>query len=208
MRSIIVFVILVIVSSCTTIKSSQLKNGDLLFVSANNEGLSKAIDAVTQTKQSNHFSHIALLEKENNQLFVMHAGTKNGSERISLQDFVLDEKNDKNTITVYRLKRKYQHTIKNAIEVAKTWLGKPYNYSYVLSDEKLYCSDFVQRSFAKDTVFKLNPMTFINPQTGKTDVMWVEFYKKQNIEVPEGKPGCNPNGMASSDKIKRMGILK
>lgn len=208
MRSILVFASLILLSSCSTIKSSQLKNGDLLFVSANNEGLSKAIDAVTQTKQSTHYSHIALLEKENNQLFVMHAATKNGSERISLQDFVLDEKNDKNTITIYRLKRKYQHTIKNAIEVGKTWLGKPYNYSYVLSDEKLYCSDFVQRSFAKDTVFKLNPMTFINPQTGKTDEMWIEFYKKQNLEVPEGKPGCNPNGMASSDKIKRMGILK
>jgi len=41
-------------------------------------------------------------------------------------------------------------------------------------------------------------MTFINPKTRKIDDFWISFYKKQNLEVPEGQPGCNPNGLAAS----------
>jgi hypothetical protein len=27
------------------------------------------------------------------------------------------------------------------------------------------------------------------------------------IEIPEGQAGCNPNGMAASDKIEKVGNL-
>ena len=50
-------------------------------------------------------------------------------------------------------------------------------------------------------------MTFVNPKTGKTDVAW-EAFIKQNLEVPEGKPGCNPNGMVASPKIKFLGKIR
>lgn len=185
----------------------KLENGDLLFVSANGSQLSGAIDRVTQTEKSTHYSHIGLLEKEKKNFYVLHAGTRNGSERVPLDQFLRDEQQENNHVDLYRLKGDFQKSIPNAIGVAKTWLGKPYNYSYILSDQQLYCSDFVQRSFAKDSIFELNPMTFINPQTGKTDPTWEVFYKKQNLDVPEGKPGCNPNGMAASNKIKFLGKL-
>ncbi|UZJ63544.1 hypothetical protein OKW96_13685 [Sphingobacterium sp. KU25419] len=50
-------------------------------------------------------------------------------------------------------------------------------------------------------------MTFINPSTGKIDDFWKNFYQKQGLEVPEGKLGCNPNGLAASDKIIKIGHL-
>lgn len=201
-----IFLLGFLLGSCSTY-GVKLKNGDFLFISANNEGLSAAIDAVTQTDKSTHYSHIALLEKENKTYWVLHAATKNGSERISLTSFIQEEQNEGNIIEVYRLKKQYQKSIPTAIASAKTWLGKPYNYSYIRSDEKLYCSDFVQRSFEKDTIFDLNPMTFINPATGKTDSTWVAFYKNQQVEVPEGQLGCNPNGMAASTKIDFKGKI-
>ncbi|MCO5259702.1 MAG: hypothetical protein M9916_06120 [Crocinitomicaceae bacterium] len=206
-RSILAITFLLLLSSCASTHGVHLKNGDLLLVSANDAGLSKAIDAVTQTDKKTHYSHIALLEKDKKTYYVLHAGTKNGSERIPLQTFVTIEHQDNQSIAVYRLKNQYQKTIPNAIITAKTWLGKPYNYSYVLSNEKLYCSDFVQRSFAKDSIFELNPMTFKNPSTGETDPTWIEFYKKQDREVPEGQLGCNPNGLAASPKVKMIGII-
>ena len=48
-------------------------------------------------------------------------------------------------------------------------------------------------------------MTFKNPQTGEFLAGWVDHYKKLGIPVPEGEPGCNPNGMAASDKIEMTG---
>src|SRR5699024_9632725 len=138
-----------------------LQNGDLIFVVAGKNTVSKAIDRVTQTSKTTHYSHIALLEKEENgDLFVLHAAPKNGSERLPLKDFLARASQNHIQIDIYRLKKEYQDAISQAVKTAKTWLGKPYNYSYILSDEKLYCSDFIQRSFAKDSIFKLEPMTF------------------------------------------------
>ena len=51
-------------------------------------------------------------------------------------------------------------------------------------------------------------MTFINPNTKTTDEYWIEFYQSKNTEVPEGKLGCNPNGISKSDKIYKVFSLK
>ncbi|NAW52066.1 hypothetical protein GNY06_12035 [Elizabethkingia argentiflava] len=187
----------------------SLKNGDLLLVVANNTPLSGAIDRVTQTPKSTHYSHMGILEKSGKEYWVLHAGPRNGSERIRLEEFLYYEKQSgQEAIHVYRLNGEYRRSIPNAILEAKKWLGKPYNYTYILSDERLYCSDFVQRSFARDSIFRLEPMTFVNPKTGKTDLAWQDFYKQQKLEVPEGKLGCNPNGMAASSKIEYIGRIK
>ena len=206
-KLIVVFVFLLFICSCSNKYGTPLENGDFLFVSASSGSLSSAIDRVTQTKKATHYSHVGVLEKTSGEFWVLHAGTRNGSERIHLDSFLLHQRSDSNFVDVYRLKEQYRSAIPEALETAKKWLGKPYNYSYILSDDKLYCSDFVQRSFAKDSIFKLKPMTFINPKTGKIDASWVKFYQDQGIEVPEGKLGCNPNNMAASDKISRIGRI-
>ena len=51
-------------------------------------------------------------------------------------------------------------------------------------------------------------MTFKDPKTGTFPTAWVEYYQKFGIEIPEGKPGCNPNGLAASEKLERLGEIK
>jgi len=53
----------------------------------------------------------------------------------------------------------------------------------------------------------MNPMTFKDPKTGNFYPTWVEYYQKMGLEVPEGMPGCNPNGLAASEKLERLGSL-
>lgn len=186
----------------------ELKNGDLLFVGAFKEHLSGAINRVTQRNNQQSYDHVGILEKgKNDSCFVLEASSKKGSVRNILDSFCSTEGKDNRLISVYRLYPNYQSTIPNAIIVAKQLLGKPYNWSYVLNDDSYYCSDFVERAFRKDTVFHLEPMTFINPATGKIDAYWIEFYKKQKMEVPQGKLGCNPNGLAASPKLYLVGEL-
>jgi len=87
-------------------------------------------------------------------------------------------------------------------------LGKPYNFSYIMSDSAHYCSEFIFLAFVSDSIFKLEPMTFKDPKTGTFPTAWVEYYQKMGIEIPEGKPGCNPNGLAASEKREQLGKIE
>lgn len=199
-----VLFLLYLISGCKGLAVSDLKNGDLLFVTAKETGLSGAINNVTQKQENASFDHIGILEKDNNGFFVLHAAPKGGSQKQSLKQFVKEQSREGQNIIVYRLKPEYRNIIPSAIKKAESMLGKPYNFNYILDENSYYCSDFIERAFRKDNIFKLEPMTFIDPKTGKTNTFWEEFYKKKNIKVPEGEPGCNPNGLAGSDKLERI----
>lgn len=195
---------ILLISGCKSRPGEDLKNGDLLFVTAKEAGLSGAINNVTQKQKNASFDHIGILKKEGKSFFVLHAAPKGGSQKQSLRDFMRDQSEDEQHIVVYRLKEEFQKAIPSALKKAESMLGKPYNFNYILDDMSYYCSDFIERAFKDDHIFKLEPMTFMDPKTGKTNVFWEEFYKKKNLKVPEGELGCNPNGLAGSDKLERI----
>ncbi|WET00305.1 YiiX/YebB-like N1pC/P60 family cysteine hydrolase [Chryseobacterium arthrosphaerae] len=203
----ILFLLMTLLVHCASSRTGSLKNGDLLFVTAKETGLSGAINNVTQKQETASFDHIGILEKEGNKMFVLHAAPKGGSQKQDFKDFIKDQKEDGQSVVVYRLKPEYQKAIPKALEKANSMLGKPYNFNYILDENSYYCSDFIERAFRDESVFKLEPMTFIDPKTGKTNTFWEEFYKKKNVKVPEGEPGCNPNGLAGSDKLERVKVL-
>lgn len=201
---VLFFSILFFVVSCKNSQTLGLKNGDLLFVTAKESGLSGAINNVTQKQKNASFDHIGILQKDKSGTFVLHAAPKGGSQKQYLKDFLKDQANSGQKVVAYRLKPQYQKNISDAIEKANSMLGKPYNFNYILDENSYYCSDYIERAFRKDKIFTLEPMTFIDPKTGKTNVFWEEFYAKKDLKVPEGELGCNPNGLAASDKIERI----
>jgi hypothetical protein len=185
----------------------KLQSGDILFREKSSENISEAIDQVTQTAGATHFSHVGLAEVSDNGVVVLHADPEGGTCIVSIQEF-LHPKGDSVTVIAYRLKNEGQKAIPEAIQKAHQMLGKPYNFSYILSDSTHYCSEFIYLAFATDSVFNLEPMTFKDPATGTFPQAWIEYYQKMGIEIPEGKPGCNPNGLAASDKLERLGKIE
>lgn len=185
----------------------ELKTGDLLFRGETDKDISEAIDRVTQTNAATHFTHVGLVKTTGDSIFVLHASTSGGTCKISLREFLHQEDNSAEVVA-YRLKKAWQTAIPTAIIRAEKMLGKPYNFSYILSDSTHYCSEFIYRSFEPDSVFTLNAMTFKDPETGKFLPTWIEYYAKLGIDIPEGQPGCNPNGLAASDKLTRIGLVK
>ncbi|WP_083996819.1 YiiX/YebB-like N1pC/P60 family cysteine hydrolase [Chryseobacterium sp. BLS98] len=204
----IFFVAILLLQHCAPqTQSGKLKNGDLLFVTAKETGLSGAINNVTQKEKEASFDHIGIVEKTNSHWYVLHAAPKGGSQKQELKSFLTDQSEDGQKVMIYRLKPEYQKSIPAALKKAESMLGKPYNFNYILDENSYYCSDYIERSFREDHIFKLEPMTFIDPKTGETNAFWVDFYKKKNLKVPEGEPGCNPNGLAASDKLEKIGEL-
>lgn len=187
---------------------NDLKNGDLIFVGAQTEELSGAISRVTKISNETNFDHVGLIEKMTDSIFVLHAAPMGGSQREEIHHFYTSQTEKKNMIVIYRLKEKYQSSIPNAIVKAKTMLGKPYNWLYILNDNELYCSDFIERAFRENNIFELIPMNFKNKETGIIDDFWIDFYKKKGKTVPQDEPGTNPNQLATSDKLERIGVLE
>ena len=194
-------------TSCKTHNTSILENGDLLFVPAADSGLSGAINNVTQTEKKTSYDHIGIVKKEDRHLYVLHAAPKGGSQKQKLSHFLKEQTKHGQRIDVYRLRSEYQVSIPNSISKAESLVGKPYNFNYILDEHSYYCSDFVERAFRDNHIFQLEPMTFIDPKTGKTNAFWEKFYQDKNLKVPEGEPGCNPNGLAASDKLEKVGQL-
>jgi hypothetical protein len=194
--------------ACTQTNSQiKLQSGDLLFREEVSGKISAAIDQVTQTSGATHFSHVGLVEVTDTGVVVLHASPEGGTCIVSIQEF-LHPKGDSVSVIAYRLKKEGQKAIPEAIHKAHQMLGKPYNFSYILSDTAHYCSEFIYLAFAVDSIFKLEPMTFKDPANGKFPAAWVEYYQKMGIEIPEGQPGCNPNGLAASGKLERLGKIE
>jgi len=190
-----------------TISENQLQNGDFIFVEAKQYNLSGAINRVTQKSETENFDHIGLIEIEADKIFVLHASTQLGSDRQSFQEFYKENWNNNQKMVIYRLKEQYQKAIRPAIVQSKKMLGKPYNWTYILNEESYYCSDFIERIFRKDSIFEHIPMNFKNPKTNKIDDFWIDFYKKLNLDVPQNQPGTNPNQLAKSEKLFRVGVF-
>ncbi len=195
-------------TSCKTYNTSILENGDLLFVPSVDSGLSGAINNVTQTEKKTSYDHIGIVKKEKRHIYVLHAAPKGGSQKQELSHFLKEQTKSGQNIDVYRLKSEFRSAIPNSLRKAESLVGKHYNFDYILNENSYYCSDFVERAFREYQIFKLEPMTFIDPKTGKTNAFWEKFYKDRNLKIPEGEPGCNPNGLAASNKLLKVGILK
>ena len=185
----------------------DVRDGDLLFVTAGHGGLSAAIDDATGKQGGPSFDHVALVASAPQGWEVLHADEK-GSRRQTLEQFREDAKGKQRQIVVYRLHAPPDNAIADAVATARTMLGKPYNTAYVLDDDSYYCSDFIERAFRAQQVFATQPMNFKNLQTGEVAPYWVEFYRSRGMDVPQGAPGTNPNDMSAAPVLERIGELE
>lgn len=193
--------------SVAALEVLEVQEGDLLFVTAGHGGLSAAIDDATGKQGAPSFDHVALVASAPQGWEVLHADEK-GSRRQTLEQFREDAKGKQRQIVVYRLRAPPDNAIADAVATARTMLGKPYNTAYVLNDDSYYCSDFIERAFRALHVFALQPMNFRNPQTGEISRHWVDLYRGMGMEVPQGLPGTNPNDMAATPVLQRIGVLE
>lgn len=190
---------LCIVVSCS--KSNSIKSGDIVFRGATQSDLSEAINEVTQTTKATNYSHIGMCSVEDDTVFVYHSDLGKGVLREPLQMFLNPEDTSTYTIDLYRIKNLSKPQVKAAVNKAKTLLGASYNTTYILEDEGYYCSEYIYELFSKDSIFSLEPMTFKDPKTNTFHHGWITHYNDLKIDIPEGKLGCNPNGMANSNRL-------
>ncbi|WP_157666517.1 YiiX/YebB-like N1pC/P60 family cysteine hydrolase [Alkalitalea saponilacus] len=205
--SFFIFIMSFFLCACNGQSSFKLQTGDILFTGIEDHSLSsnlsQAIDGVTQTHLKTHFTHMGIVQIENDTIYVIHAEPKKGVHRELIGDFLTG----RGEASVFRLQDEWIYSVDGAIDSALSLLGLPYDYTYMIGGDAHYCSGFIYTIFEPAGVFQLEPMTFIDPETGDFHPVWVEHYKKMGIDIPEGAPGCNPNGMAASPALFNVGTF-
>ena len=192
--------------SCST--SVKIESGDLVFRGATQNDLSEAINEVTQTSKATNYSHIGLCDVVDDKVIVYHSDFDRGVVKESLEKFLNPNDSLTYNVDLYRIKNITKKQVIKAISIAKQLVGESYNTTYILEDEGYYCSEYIYELFKADSIFTLEPMTFINPETNDFHEGWISHYKELGIEIPQGKLGCNPNGMANSETILFLDNLK
>lgn len=209
-RNFLLAIVLTILLSCSNNKSQkafELQEGDLFFQDLDGSSLSDAIEEVTSEEKIMSFSHVGIaIQKENKGLMVLEA-IGEAVQLTDLDSFLMRSLNvnRKPKIRVARLKAQYQNRIKSALAYGQSLIGLPYDHIYLMSDSSYYCSELIYEIFKHSgdcsELFSLNPMTFKDAETGDFHPVWIEYYKNLAVEIPEGQPGCNPNGMSESKRI-------
>ena len=211
------FLIQPVVKPKKDIMKFDLEVGDILFQDLDSSPLCDAIEIVTPGYQNSNLSHIGIIIETGNNKIPNHYNEKSnpllntrvleaipGGVKSTRLDSFLNQSLDDNgnpKVLVGRLKSKYSSSIPNAVKFCQEKIGFEYDNDFLLNNNKYYCSELIFEAFKKDSIFKLNPMTFINPNTNKTMSVWKTYYDNLKMDIPENELGINPGSMSLSNKI-------
>jgi Permuted papain-like amidase enzyme, YaeF/YiiX, C92 family len=186
---------------------SAIQPGDLLFQDQDCGPLCDAIEKVTTGYQGADFSHVGIAAKDDSGRLVVIEAVSSGVQITPLQTFLarsLDE-TGRPKVAVGRLKAPYRHLIPSAIKEAFSLRGRPYDKLFAFDNGAYYCSELIYEVFRRANgdipVFAARPMTFKDPNTGRTDPVWRQYFKELGVPVPEGRPGINPGGLSCSGAL-------
>ncbi|MCC2625241.1 MAG: hypothetical protein K0R14_1114 [Burkholderiales bacterium] len=210
--------IIISYNSLANSKQITLKSGDLLFQDLNCGAFCDGVDEVTYGINNTYISHVGMVIVDSKgQVKVIEANSQ-GVVLTPLPKFLgySHDSSGKPMVIVERLKPEYQYLIPKAIEYAKLQLGKPYNKTFVPNNRiSYYCSQLIYAAFLSanhgQSIFHTHKMSFKDPKTGKTSLIWQNYFDQLKANTPEGLIGTNPGMMsreASLEVVYKYGKLR
>jgi len=185
-----------------------LRPGDLLFQDLDCGPLCNAIETVTQGIDGAHFSHVGMVSRVDGPEPLVIEAISAGVVETPLPEFLARsaDRRGRPKVLVGRVDESLQRLIPDALESARTFLGRPYDSVYVIDDTSFYCSELVYEAFRQanggSPVFPLAPMTFRDSRMGQTFGPWAAYYEELGVPIPEGEPGLNPGGISRSPAVR------
>ncbi len=188
------------------VKIDSLRDGDLIFF-VNPKG--NAITKVTTSGNEHPIDHVAIFNwgKDHTPQVIeaVHRGVC-----LTPVDSLLKDAKEFNSPTLLVGRVNVPVDISTTLTRAFTHLGKPYDFTFEPDDEKIYCSELVQKSFVDNNgqlIFSTIPLTFCT-KDGKVLPYWHEYYAKRGLEVPEGMPGTSPGGQSRDSHVTILGFIE
>lgn len=181
---------------------AALQTGDLIFHDLDCGPLCDAIEAVTPSYKGHHFSHIGIILKEKERVYVLEA-IGAGVKQTALDSFRM---RSPHPCFIGVLKKKYRYLAAPAVQFARAKTGVPYDDDFLYDNGKYYCSELVYDAFrianGDRPFFRMFPMTYKEPGSDRFFPAWEQYFKEKEQAIPEGLPGCNPGGISRSPRLR------
>jgi len=193
------------------IAQPRLKAGDLLFTVVADtmaNTLGTAIVKATSRAHAPQIDHVGIVCFHRGRLHVLEASTRKGVCICPLDTFLLHADHTaegKPLVLVGRIAGNFDR--RASVRRAKAFLGKRYDAIYSPTDDEIYCSELVQKSFVDhkgNLIFSPAPMSF-HDADGHILPYWTTFYQKRGLPVPEGEPGSNPTALSQHPAVNLIG---
>jgi hypothetical protein len=175
--------------------AAQLQEGDLLFcVSAQGNNITQ----VTQGVDDLAIDHVGIVHLRRDSVFVLEA-IHQGVVLTPIDSFLV-----RRDSLVIATRLADTTGVASSVQRALQYLGRPYDFLFMPSNDAFYCSELVQKNYLDaegQLVFKPIPMSF-HDKTGKVTQFWKDYYARQGLQVPEGESGSNPGDLSRSPKLR------
>lgn len=204
--------ITVLLASCGSVGApSALQNGDLIFVATvPDEGseMEEAISASTG-RDSLNYVHVAIVERENKNIWIIDATPQRGVDRYPLKEFLEENLTPHGCLPPMRVMRlKDTSGVATFVSNAKSHLGSKYDFAFLPGNKELYCSELILNSYVTvtgDTLFHQKPMNF-KSEDGSFPHYWVELFKELGEPIPQGLLGTNPQDMLKENILTHVEV--
>lgn len=185
---------------------SSPQTGDLIFLDLDCGPTCEAIESVTK-EQFDHevysFSHLGLVDREGDEIYIIDAWPSSGVRRILLKDFLKSTAARPSKAWWAQVLKPHRASAQKAVKAAKSFLGVDYDSEFEMGIDKFYCSELVL--FAWPELFRSSPMYFGKPQSDDWKV-WENYFSEKNRPVPSGLAGISPLGVYL--QAKAAGVIK
>lgn len=185
----------------------SLENADLIFVVEGNSRFSEAISESTAIADSTSFVHVGIVAiAPDSTVQIIEAVPQEGVRLVPFKDFLLGCPviNDNPAVVIKRLNADFSKN--KTVENAMTFLGQPYDWSYLPDNGKIYCSELIYESFRDNSgehLFESSPMNFLAPD-GTLPEFWETLFTRLGEPIPQGVRGTNPNTLARDTRLKTI----
>lgn len=203
MRRTLWFALVLLIAWGCAQKPDGLKNGDLIFVGipydyeVGSGSMSEAITAATGGEGPWNMIHVAIAEVKADSVWIIDATIARDVARRPLDVFLKDFTLKDGSYPEFLVRRVKGVDADAAVERAKEYVGRHYDFCFDPDNEDIYCSELVQITYLdKDGnwVFESQPMNFLAPD-GTMPRYWEWLFDRLGMEIPQGVPGTNPQNM-------------
>lgn len=172
----------------------MLQRGDLIFEISTDSEVSKAITESTAQADSLKFSHVGIIDVDDNGVIsVIEATGKSGVVVTPLDSFMAKATAG---VVVKRLTIDFDRD--ESLARAKAYVGRGYDWMYLPDNAEIYCSELVEKSYRTSDgkpIFSTIPMNF-KDKDGNIPEFWVKLSEQTGQPLPQGMPGTNPTQLS------------